>query len=256
MNCIFCKKETSNDRSIEHVIPESLGNTDHTLPKGIVCDVCNNYFARKVEGPLLGTNYFKLLRSEEILFNKRGRPVMVEAIINGYGEKPFIAKMGRLPKSIMFYDGHPTQIKDKGRMIIAAAVPEPPSGIMDRFLAKTSLEALALRMIGCQDHLNTIVTDPQFNPIRNFARLATPKCWPYHQRIIYPRFQSQPDQILHEFDFLYTSEYELYFVLAIFGVEYVINMGEPSVDGYLKWLEENDHISPLYTEKNIQATKA
>lgn len=53
MNCIFCKEESSNSRSIEHIIPESLGNKDHVLPPGIVCDKCNNYFARKIEKKIL-----------------------------------------------------------------------------------------------------------------------------------------------------------------------------------------------------------
>lgn len=255
MNCIFCKKESSNDKSIEHIIPESLGNKDHTLPKGIVCDKCNNYFARKIEGPLLETKYFKLLRSEEILLNKKGRPVMVEAIINRYGEKPFIARMSRLPKNTLFYDDPSMQVIDKGMMVIAAASSEPPPGIMDRFLAKAALEALAHRMVEYPDYIDTIVTDPQFDPIRNFARLATPKSWPYHQRVIYPRYSDQTEQVLHEFDLLYTADLELYFVLAIFGVEYVINMGKPSIDGYQKWLKENDYISPLYTEKNREAMK-
>lgn len=255
MNCIFCKKESSNDRSIEHIIPESLGNEDHTLPKGIVCDKCNNYFARKIEGPLLETKYFKLLRSEEFLPNKKRRPVMVEAIINGYGKKPVISKIGRLQKNVFFHNGSSTLDIENGMMVIAAASSEPPAGIMDRFLAKAALETLALRMIGHPDHLHTVATDPQLDPIRNFARLATPKSWPYHQRVIYPRHSDQSDQVLHEFDLLYTAELELYFVLAIFGVEYVINMGNPSIDGYQRWLEENDYISPLYTEKNIQAMK-
>jgi hypothetical protein len=53
MRCIFCKNDSSNSKSVEHIIPESLGNTTRTLPKGVVCDTCNNYFARKVEKPFL-----------------------------------------------------------------------------------------------------------------------------------------------------------------------------------------------------------
>ena len=47
--CIFCHKDVSISKSVEHIIPESLGNKSHVLPKGYVCDECNNYFARKVE---------------------------------------------------------------------------------------------------------------------------------------------------------------------------------------------------------------
>lgn len=40
--CIFCHKDSSNSKSIEHIIPESLGNKEHILPNGYVCDICNN----------------------------------------------------------------------------------------------------------------------------------------------------------------------------------------------------------------------
>ena len=49
MRCIFCKKDSCNSRSVEHILPESLGNEEHILPAGIVCDRCNNYFASSVE---------------------------------------------------------------------------------------------------------------------------------------------------------------------------------------------------------------
>lgn len=26
MNCIFCKKDSTNSKSVEHIIPESFGN--------------------------------------------------------------------------------------------------------------------------------------------------------------------------------------------------------------------------------------
>jgi hypothetical protein len=35
--CIFCLEESRNFNTIEHIIPESLGNTEDTL-QGVVCD--------------------------------------------------------------------------------------------------------------------------------------------------------------------------------------------------------------------------
>jgi hypothetical protein len=43
MSCIFCKNDSSSSVSIEHIIPESLGNTEYFLPAGIVYDVCEYY---------------------------------------------------------------------------------------------------------------------------------------------------------------------------------------------------------------------
>jgi hypothetical protein len=61
MNCIFCTQNSENSKSVEHIVPESLGNKSTVLSKGIVCDGCNNYFARKIEGEMLSFPYLKAL---------------------------------------------------------------------------------------------------------------------------------------------------------------------------------------------------
>ncbi len=53
-------------------------------------------------------------------------------------------------------------------------------------------------------------------------------------------------QILFEHDFLVTEGNEWYFVIAIFGVEFAINLGGPEIEGYENWLHKNGHRSPLY----------
>lgn len=40
MQCVFCHKNSVASKSVEHIIPESLGNKHHFLPKGYVCDEC------------------------------------------------------------------------------------------------------------------------------------------------------------------------------------------------------------------------
>lgn len=42
MRCIFCKRNSNSSRSVEYIIPESLGNEEHVPPPGVVCDACNN----------------------------------------------------------------------------------------------------------------------------------------------------------------------------------------------------------------------
>lgn len=73
MRCIFCKTDSSKSRGGEHIIPESLGNIDHTLPVGVVCDSCNNYFSHKIEKPLLDSDYFRHARFMHRVSNKEGR---------------------------------------------------------------------------------------------------------------------------------------------------------------------------------------
>src|ERR1035437_2287572 len=73
MKCIFCRSISSDSKSIEHIIPESLGNKTHTLPKGVVCDKCNNYFANKIEKKVLELAYFKSLRGRNVIETKKGK---------------------------------------------------------------------------------------------------------------------------------------------------------------------------------------
>lgn len=78
MRCLFCKGDSSASRSREHIVPESLGNNEHVLEPGIVCDRCNNYFARNVEKPLLDSLYFKERRFSAVVPNKRGHVVPLD----------------------------------------------------------------------------------------------------------------------------------------------------------------------------------
>lgn len=56
--CIYCLKNASNAKGVEHVIPESLGFKE-TLPKGYVCDECNNYFS-KIDNTILNNRYIAM----------------------------------------------------------------------------------------------------------------------------------------------------------------------------------------------------
>src|SRR5207249_1700021 len=40
--CLVCRRSDGGFTTVEHSLPESLGNRDVTLPNGVVCDRCNN----------------------------------------------------------------------------------------------------------------------------------------------------------------------------------------------------------------------
>src|SRR5271170_2839392 len=83
MRCLFCKSTSDSSRSVEHIIPESIGNTRRTLPRGAVCDQCNNYFSRKVEAPVLSHQLFRNLRAWHQVPNKRGRSPSLVGFVAG-----------------------------------------------------------------------------------------------------------------------------------------------------------------------------
>ena len=263
MICIFCKHNSDASQSIEHLIPESLGNEDHILPPGIVCDGCNKYFAIKIEKPLLDTPYFRDIRYRKKLPNKKGHspcilgvhlqslsPVDLFPDMNGSGasvaatfekdEKRFIQSIRMLPR---------------GTLVVPVST-EPDKRLFSRFLAKVAIEALALRFVDSPRCLQEVVNKKELDPIRNYARrgLGT-DFWEYHNRAIYSpdsifvESDGQSYEVLHEWIFLYTQTKELYFVLALFGTEYAINLGGPCIDGYKNWLSSNVYKSPLYLDK-------
>ena len=83
MRCIFCKQDSSKSKSDEHIIPESIGNKRRVLPVGVVCDQCNNYFASKVEEPILSHPSMRNLRAWNGVRSKRGNyPSLLGSVID------------------------------------------------------------------------------------------------------------------------------------------------------------------------------
>src|SRR5580704_5356745 len=81
MRCIFCRVDSSASVSREHIIPESLGNTSLILPKGVVCDKCNNYFSREIERPFLESESIRVMRFHQGLESKKGRVPSLTGLI-------------------------------------------------------------------------------------------------------------------------------------------------------------------------------
>lgn len=215
MRCLFCKADSSQSRSREHIIPESLGNIDHQLPAGIVCDACNHYLGREVERPVQKSPLFRQLRNVMQVPNKRGK----------------------------FPEWEPDDGFEK-----------PSYRLMGRFLAKVALEVLAFRTRDVPGSNEELVNKTELDELRRFARYNEGPDWPFTVRTLYPvnavfRDGEEHFEIFHEFDILVTSSIELYLVLALFGVELVINLGGRELDGYRLWLEAHDYASPLYTPK-------
>jgi hypothetical protein len=142
------------------------------------------------------------------------------------------------------------------------------NNIVSRFLAKMALESFAERLVSIEGSLDEIIEDKQYDIIRNHARLGTTPDWPCSIRRIYDikkqwkSIDGSLDQIIHESDFLFSCindtnieirgeiHSELYFVVILWGMEFAINMGGASIEGYEQWLKEHDNISPLYYGKN------
>jgi hypothetical protein len=139
----------------------------------------------------------------------------------------------------------------------------PPTGYeTSRFIAKIGLEILAQRGLDVPKWNEEIVGKVGLDEIRNYVRQGRPGfVWPVTIRRIYPAdFAFSDDQypefqMLHEWNLLWIEDPvkpiagvrgEFYAVIAIFGVEYVINLCGPELNGYEKWRKMNGELSYLY----------
>lgn len=140
---------------------------------------------------------------------------------------------------------------------------------MSRFLAKCAYEYF-LYSVGkenydlCVQELlgkeNDILKE-----LREYARYGNGNYWQYNQRRIYSEgdivFNDEDGKYyerLHEMK-LFIKEYtrapndnveaEIYFIMAISGIEYDICISYTNIDGYQKWIEDNDGISPLFSKE-------
>lgn len=263
MHCIFCKIESNNSQSVEHVIPESLGSKMIVLPKGLVCDKCNNYFAIKVEQPILNHQSIKNIRGWYQVPNKKGKMPTVSGVIasEDIGILMKLDKNGKLdikPEKESQRNRFNQQIKgiskggDFNPLLFKLDI-NPPQKEMSRFLAKMALEFLTYRFLDDKAMLDLIIGSSHYDAIRNFARIGNfPKEWIYSIRRIFPidtKMEHPESGELVMFGFGYdlflNHRKETYFIFLFYGVEFVINLGGPSIKGYEEWLKLNNNISPI-----------
>lgn len=132
-----------------------MGNISgrRVLPKGAVCDPCNNYFASKVEGPVLGHISFQNLRAKYMVPTKRGKTPSVK----GFAHNTDIEVGMRLDKKtnrLEFFAIKESQAAEFERLkgldamfvrqelLVFPMEVDPPQKEMSRFLAKMAFEAL------------------------------------------------------------------------------------------------------------------
>jgi len=258
MKCIFCKEDSCDSKSVEHIMPESLGNKSFILDEGVVCDCCNKYFALKIEKPLLEQPFFLALRHRNFIESKRRKIPKGTVYFQSsglIGELEWIKTTGAVEKDLI------TNSVLLGTIPFQQLTPiyielEENNRILSRFICKVALEALTYRLSKHDGGISYIVDEEQFDPIREYARFDRSKdIWLYNSRIVYDekeKFYSHEGECfdrLYEYDFFFTKHGETYFVLIIKGYEFVINMAGSDIEGYTNWLLENDNKCPLYIEK-------
>ena len=237
--CIFCKEDSSNSKSIEHIIPESLGNTEHILPKGVVCDKCNNYFARKIEKKVLEYSSFQLDRFHMSIPSKKGRVPSAFGLMTTSSSFSPITLYKDKDMRMSFEIREDVEIPKKGSMIIPALSylqnkysegEISDDNLLTRFIAKIAFESLVYKSIVSIEN----IYDDTFDGIRHFIRYGDARGhidFPMHMKTAYPADKVFYDgeikeeyQVLHEFEFI-IEKGSIYFSIVIFGIEYKIYLG-------------------------------
>lgn len=267
MRCIFCKNNSDNTKSAEHIIPESMGNKSHILKNGIVCDKCNDYFGKKIERQVLELSYFKSLRHRNEILTKKNRLPTENAYTNHSLSEQV---------EIVGSNGNILEVNVENKKIFESIIngsidkiyvpilkqPEKDNLYISRFLGKVAIEALADKLCNIENWNNEFVEHEGLDDLRNYVRYGKGKFWKYNQRKVYEEYEIFKDfkntnkpktyQTLYEYDFLYIDEKFLFFVCIILGTEYVINMREPNLELYYEWLKTNDNKGPLERDYQIK----
>lgn len=268
MQCIFCHKDSSNSKSVEHIIPESLGNKEFILPIGYVCDACNNYFSVKIEKELLAQPYFVSMRRRNDIKTKHGRFVKETFVFPSIMD---ISPVSFNPEEKMVYIENDNVVNAiisgtcKKAISLFYDEPDTHNTLMSRFLAKCAYEYFLYNM--GKDNYDLCVQEllgsenDILKTLREYARYGKEKFWQYHQRRLYSEggcyFNQNENicyEILHEMK-LFVKEHkrfqngnveaEIYFVMAIAAIEYAICLSDPDISEYQKWIEGNKGLSPL-----------
>jgi hypothetical protein len=71
--CIYCLSSDNTFRSEEHIFPEGLGNDDAVLPKGYVCDTCNNGILSELDSYLIDFEPIAFSQVQYVPYNKSGK---------------------------------------------------------------------------------------------------------------------------------------------------------------------------------------
>ncbi len=181
-NCLYCQAEKSFT-TVEHVIPESLGNDD-LLSKGDVCYSCQVYFGKEVERYVLEKSPIAIWRTILRIPTKGGRLPSVRVSQSS-------VQKGRFPERHQLHDNIGFTAHPDGTTSVDIDDVEIAQGIADetrkqfnlvltpkllfmfgRFLGKVGLGVLAF-----SDGVRA--RNARFNRIRRYSRFGEfEELWP------------------------------------------------------------------------------
>ncbi len=139
MPCIICNSN-KNLETIEHIVPESLGNKNYTLPRESICKECNNRFSR-FEKEAISNSIIGYEKTRFAFKSKKGKIPRskvgdIEFVGDEQGRKDLIKLIGLKPEDIKSFD------PKTGIMQVVVPGFEKNDVPISKFLLKMGYEAL------------------------------------------------------------------------------------------------------------------
>lgn len=181
-SCIYCRG-AGPFTTIEHVVPESLGN-DELLLKGCVCDQCQAYFGKEIEQYVLAKTPIAVWRTLLGIRTKNGRPPSVD-ITQPNRVKGTLTDIHERHDNIGF-TAHPDgttsveidddsivrELLDRSKCQFNLVLSPKKLSMLGRFLGKVGIGILAVSE-------RQRAYDLKFDGIRNYARFGSSnEIWP------------------------------------------------------------------------------
>lgn len=182
--CLFCRADGPYN-TVEHPVPESLGNTDDVL-EDAVCDTCQNFFGAKIEQPVLEKTQLGVWRAHLGIPTKAGAAPQADIrppkSFGPFGKIPEDKRVGFTMKpgadstvDVEFFPPEAAIFSNGGKKItLTVTINAWYLSILGRFLAKAALGTMALN--------NTDrAWDSRYDALRNYARHGSSKSlWPLY----------------------------------------------------------------------------
>lgn len=233
IRCLFCGCDSTNSKSVEHIIPESLGNTELVLPRGVVCDKCNNYFSREIENKVLSIQSFRDLCFYEAIPNKKGHLKETEFMLCGEECKVDWGIAGGKPA--LFLGVSPETIKklfeSKPELMISRGInlnDVEHSYDISRFLYKIAIEYYAFLLLQLEENSDAdcFQFDKGAEQIIDFIRKGNSNkkylTYEVEKEKNFVPFEDNGNITIGFFE----KDGDLFFKIVLFGTRFTINLSK------------------------------
>lgn len=149
--CIYCLSSDGPFTAVEHIVPEAIGNASMILPRGTVCNPCNNGPLALLDSALASLDEVHLARAVLRVEGKRGA--------KGYKREGVRVAHSREGSTTMSWQASEGALCGEANDPAALISPDQAERL-SRALLKILLGVLCLRMG------RKLVLGPMFNPLR------------------------------------------------------------------------------------------